>query len=283
MISLNITKFQKPKNKNLIFISVGDRETFASFASINLIRDFDLAFFYYGKNQEKANHLRQSAILFADGTGTKFNCLKSIHEKIPDLIKSYETVWVCDDDPVPIKGNIKDIPYILKKYHLKVLSPAHAREGKISHQIMRALPGPHIFRYVNFVEMSWPLFSSEALADFLDIFDGSLDGWGVDWWFMNHFDAKKQLVAGIVDKVVFLNPRDSQKEGGYNEIDVYIKINDMETQWNETKNKFNLMVWDHKNLSGVFSTKEEVNKKWGHSYIQGMSLLSKIFPYMFSR
>jgi hypothetical protein len=279
MVTLNITKFQKPENKNLIFISVGDRETFASFASNNLIMDFDLAFFYYGKNQEKANHLRQSATIFAVGAGTKFNSLKCLHEKLPDLIKSYDTVWVCDDDPFPVQGNIKDVPDILKKFHLKVLSPAHAYEGKISHQIMLPLPGPHSFRYVNFVEMSWPLFSSDALADFLDIYDGSLDGWGVDWWFLNHFDASNKLTAGIVDKVVFLNPRDVQKEGRYNEINLYININDMEMQWNKTKNKFNLMVWGHKNLSGVFSIKEEVNKQLGRYYIKGMGLISRIFLY----
>jgi len=231
MISLSITKIEKPKNKDLIFISAGDRETFASFASKNLTGNFDLVIFYYGKNQEKADNLRQSATVFAVGSGTKFNCLKCIHEKMPDLIKSYDTVWVCDDDTVPVKGNIKDAPDILKKFHLKVLSTAHAHEGKISHQVMLPLPGCHIFRYVNFVEMGWPLFSSDSLIDFLNIYDGSLDGWGTDWWFMNYFDANHQMVAGIVDKVVFLNPRDSQKEGGYSEINLYINIKDREMQW----------------------------------------------------
>ncbi|MGD0278719.1 MAG: hypothetical protein ABSC11_05395 [Smithella sp.] len=277
MIVLSITKSEKPKNKNLIFVSAGDRETFASFASRNLTGNFDLAFFYYGKNQEKANNLRQSATVFASGTGTKFNSIRQMHKEMPDLIKSYETVWVCDDDPVPVKGNINDAPDILKKFHLKVLSPAHAQEGKISHQIMLPLPGVHVFRYVNFVEMSWPLFSSESLADFLNIYDGSLDGWGTDWWFMNYFDANHQMVAGIMDKVVFLNPRDSQKEDGYSEIDLYTNTHDMMAQWNEIKNKNNLTDWRHENLSGILSTKEEINKKWGRLYINGISLIYKKF------
>jgi len=276
MVSLSITKIEKLKNKDLIFISAGDRETFASFASKNLTGNFDLAIFYYGKNQEKADNLRQPATVFAVGSGTKFNCLKTIHEKMPDLIKSYDTVWVCDDDPVPVKGNIKDVPDILKKFHLKVLSTAHAREGKISQPIMLPLPGCHIFRYVNFVEMGWPLFSSNSLIEFLNVYDGSLDGYGIDWWFLNHFDAKNQLAAGIVDKVVFLNPRDSQKEGEYSELNLYVSIKDLESQWNEAQNKNNLTVWGQKNLYGVFSTGKKVNK-WNRYYIKGMSLISRIF------
>jgi len=277
MDSLNITKIQKPENRNLIFISAGDCETFAKYASMHLTGYFDLAVFYYGGNERKAKDLSDASTIFAAGVGTKFNSLKCMHEKIPGLLHSYETVWVCDDDLVPVKGNFIDVPDILNRFHLKVISPAQSLKGKISHQIMVQLPGEHIFRYVNFVEMGWPLFRSDALAGFLDIYDGSLSGYGIDWWFMNHFDARNQLVAGIVDQVVFLNPHEARKKGGIRELDLYMDNGDQMRQWNQTKKRNNLLEWERKNLYRVFPDRVERTRKWS-TYL--MIRISRIYFFI---
>lgn len=261
----------------MIFISAGDNETFAKYASTYLTGHFDLAIFYYGGNKKKANDLSNVSSIFAVGVGTKFNSLKCMHEKIPDLLHSYETVWVCDDDLVPVKGNIINVPDILKRFHLKVISPAQALKGKISHQIMVQLAGEHIFRYVNFVEMGCPLFQSGSLADFLNVYDGSLSGYGIDWWFMNYFDAGNQLVAGIVDQVVFLNPHDAHKKGGTRELDFYMNNDDQMRQWNKVKKEKNIVEWERKNLYSVFPARVELTRKWSTYF---MIRISRIYFYI---
>lgn len=249
---VDVKKCERRKSDHLIFVSAGNRETFASYAMKHLSDRYDVAVFYYGAEGGKERELMDGVRIFATGEGTKFNALKGLHQSCPELLRGYKSVWVCDDDLVPLPGGVDLLFALIGNFGLKVLSPAHASEGKVSHEIMRPMAGRHVFRYVNFVEMTWPLFESSALADFLDSYDGSLAGWGMDWWFLNYLKADKFPVAAVVDAVQTLNPLDHMKPGGNREIDAYASTQQRYNEWVQVKALRGLNEWQHMNLFTVY-------------------------------
>ena len=84
--------------------------------------------------------------------------------------------------------------------------------GKWSHKITRAQLFSYL-RYVNFVEVTCPLFRTDRLVEFLAIYDPVLVGWGIDHWFMQTLVSDRKRKAAIVDAVVVTNPFDEVKGG----------------------------------------------------------------------
>ena len=64
--------------------------------------------------------------------------------------------------------------------------------------------------------MTAPLFRTRELLSFLREFDGSLLGWGTDWWYMNHLLARRdwQRKIAVVDAAPCENPLDIEKPNG---------------------------------------------------------------------
>ncbi len=243
-----ILKAEQSRNSNLIFVSAGDRETFATYASSYLADRFDVAIFFYGRSKARKSRLEQAATMFSIGKGTKFNSLKQWLSLAPHMLDPYETVWMCDDDVIPVSGDIRSVPEALRAFNMSVVSPAHAANGKISHRIMLPEPGDHVLRCCNFVEMTCPLFRKDALAGFIGEYDGSLAGWGVDWWYLSYLEADSNPVAGVMDNVVFYNPFDREKRGGRREIDRYMSTPGRRRQWGRAKRRYGFHEWPHRNL-----------------------------------
>jgi hypothetical protein len=271
MASIDIIKNNPQRNKNAIFISAGDRETFATYALKHFSKDFDIYIFYYGDGNR--TFLCEQVTFYATGKGTKFSTLKKIMDLYPDRFSQYDSVWVCDDDIQPVDGDIALLTTIISEFGLKVLSPAHSPLGRISHTIMLPDSGTELFRYVNFVECTAPMFSSKALLEYMQFFDASLDGWGTDWWYMNVFEANIKPVAAIVDSVVIINPLESEKEGGYREIERVASNESRKTQWINAMKKYGLKEWEHKNLIYSFPIEEAKNQ----------NRLSKFFDKIFNK
>jgi len=238
-------------NRNLIYISAGDRETFASYVISNLLDYFDVGIFYYGGDHKKIERLAEFSSFFTVGKGTKFNSFQQFAQNNPEIYDLYDTIWLCDDDLIVVKGDLCVIPKILKEYNLKILSPAYSTWGRMSHNIMRPHLWIRVFRFVNFVEMGSPLFDSQALKSFLNIYDGSLDGQGIDWWYCNFMKCDSELVAGIVDSIVFKNPYERDKGDSDRELDRYSDFLERKAQWGRCQSAQQLQVWSHRNLGSV--------------------------------
>jgi hypothetical protein len=252
MASVTIENVVPQRKPHAIFVSAGDRETFASFALDRLAEDFDILIFYYGTSAAKRSRFSRDATLFAAGAGSKFNALKEIQRQIPALLPSYRTVWVCDDDVQPEYGDVRMLPAISIAFGIKVLSPAHSRKGRISHEIMVPKIGRHLFRYTTFVETTCPLFAAADLVKFLDAYGATHGGYGDDWWFLNALQADKSAAAAIVDAVTIVNPHHAQKPGGHCEIELLGGLSERRARWEEAKARFNLRVWEQRNLDFVF-------------------------------
>ena len=91
---------------------------------------------------------------------------------------------------------------------LWVAQPADLPEGKNSHWITCFAGSKWDYRTVNFVEVRMPIFRRDKLVEFLGVYDGSLVGAGIQYWFANLFNADEFGRFAIIDKVRVINPRD---------------------------------------------------------------------------
>lgn len=225
--NITINKELDPK-KNTIFISAGDSEVFATYSKKNLIKKFNIVIFYYGNNRMKEIFLRDGVNIFLVGNGSKFNALKYIYDN-KYLEKADGYIWVCDDDIVVSDfKRIDELYESMSLYRASLASPSHSVRGKISFAHMKRSPFTSGVRKSNFVEMTCPLFSVRYLKDFLDEYDYSLAGWGVDWWYSNFFKSK-ELGILIFDYISIFNPY--ARANGEREIDRYLPSVQRRLQW----------------------------------------------------
>ena len=82
MTTVNILNVRPQDKNHAIFVSAGDRQTFATYALENLRDTFDILIFQYG-SKELEHHHKMGVRLLAQGTGSKFNALKEIFRKPP--------------------------------------------------------------------------------------------------------------------------------------------------------------------------------------------------------
>jgi hypothetical protein len=122
-----------------------------------------------------------------------------------------------------------------------VAQPAARAEGKNSHWIT-CFAGPQWdYRIVNFVEVNLPIFRRDKLIQFLRVYDGSLGGWGIDYWYANLFQANEFGRLAVFDKIQVLNPRNQDKGGS--EIEELQPARLREADWNALRQKLRLVEY----------------------------------------
>ena len=237
----------------LVFTSAGDRSNVAQW--IGGSRLFDVCVVYYGDEAEPA--CARAADKFIRRKGGEFPNLKAAALAEPSYFAAREAVLVMDDDLEIDCNAINTLFELRKRLDAWVLQPAYdGGKGKSSHEILRSLipaksssrvragtdmaallaavearkyvrvgeQGEHTVRYVNFIEVTCPLFRADVLHDFLEAYDGRLVGWGVDYWFCQRLlgfldfrgrpdDKSRRTCLAVVDSCVCVNPMDGAKKG----------------------------------------------------------------------
>lgn len=200
-------QLERPNSRFLVFTSAGRHAN--CHAWVKGKRNFDVWITNYSK---KENRWAECADYYLEREGGKFPNLHFAFKRYPEIFKRYDAVFVADDDLVISASQISDLFEILFEYELDVLQPAFSQLGKWSHKITRAQLFSYL-RYVNFVEVTCPLFRTNKLSDFMAVYDPILVGWGTDHWFMQSLVSDHRKKAAIVDAVVVINPFDEVKGG----------------------------------------------------------------------
>ncbi len=196
-----------PRNPYLVFSSVGDHAQVNTWLKGR--RNFDLWTCYYGDGE---NCYRDASDYSLSRPGGKFPNLHFIYQHWREILSHYRAVFVIDDDIVLSGRQIARLFDLLERHDLWVLQPAFDSRGKISHPITREQP-LSLLRFTNFVEVTCPLFLRDKLDAFMEVYDPSVVGWGVDFWFAHHLGAEREGRMAIIDAVPCVNPRNAQKGG----------------------------------------------------------------------
>ncbi len=135
----------------------------------------------------------------------------------------YERFYIVDENIIINTTQINELFDIADTYYLSICQPAFNPKYKISHKITIAEPNS-LLRYTNFVEFTTPLFSKEALINFMKVYDDSLKGWGIDYLYIwaNGIDKKNRYA--IIDKIICIKPIDNKQSSLINSVAYQAKI-----------------------------------------------------------
>jgi FkbM family methyltransferase len=172
---------------------------------------------------------------------------------LPDsrYLAQYDFIWVADDDLIVAPVDIGRLFEISSEYDFWISQPAFSSRGRVSHPITGWGGIDSSIRIVNFVEITCPLFRKDKLDEFLGVYDGELVGWGIDWWYCNHFEANRNRKLAVIDEVVVTNPHEHQRAGGGREI---VKLQSDEfryARWLETAQNLHLAEYETRTLAQI--------------------------------
>ena len=225
----------------LVYTSAGDRSAVKLWLEGR--RNFDLWVTAYGDDPER---YRDDVDYMDVRQGGKFQNLRSAWFSNPETFARYDAVLVLDDDVVIDADGISRLFELREEYSLTILQPAFLGFGKVSHPVTRRSIWQKL-RYVDFVEVTCPLFRRDALETFLGEYDGRLVGWGIDFWYLHVLRQDPSFLAAVVDSVPCVNPLDSVK-GGVREIRRLQPDKTREGEWLELKSRLGIELADTKKV-----------------------------------
>jgi hypothetical protein len=152
-------------------------------------------------------------ILDRDRSLRKLGLIKKLFAAA-DFWRGYESVMLADDDVEHVGCTVEETFDLFDKTGVQVAQPALTGDSHFSHAI--TLQNVECaWRETNFVEMMTPIFTRTALLEYLPVFDATVSGWGVDfYWSMKEIDSGRHLA--ILDKTPIRHSR-ALGAGGYYE------------------------------------------------------------------
>lgn len=245
-----------PINQFCVFTSAGDRHSIDGWLSPGPRGNWDLITAYYGDDEREFARLSAASVYAFRNKGSKFQNLKRALSLEPNLLDRYDYVWVCDDDIVMTSDQICTMFRTAEQFGFWVCQPAFSDLGKISHDFTRRQT-PDGIRIVNFVEVTCPLFQRAKLAAFMDVYDGSLVGWGIDFWFSILLNARGNARFAVVDSVLVINRRDEEKPGKFREIDRLQAPGDRQASWHAVRDRLGLQSYGQETMWTILPNRKD--------------------------
>ena len=220
-------------NKNVLFVSAGDKTIFYENW---LERIYDVIICYYGYKKNRI--YEKYADYYFERKGSKMQNFYYLWNN-DDILHKYENYFIIDDDIIKT-NEINELFGYMNEFNLWILQPSFSEESKKSHRITEQIVGNN-FRYVNFIEITAPIFSKYAVTKCMEIYDDKLIGYGVDYLFLIHLGIEHKDKYMIVHKISCINPHSRIRE-----IDLLEKFEIRVKKWDKFKKIFNITKYEHK-------------------------------------
>ncbi len=191
----------------LIYTSAGEDANVKVWAS-SKTRNYDIWVTNYtdqpGLNSEYADFYNEHA-------GTKIPNLYEVFLTHKDHLQQYKAIMVADDDVLISPRWLSHLFKLSTERDLWMLQPAFSRFGRISHPLTARKLNSEL-RFVNFVEITCPIFRTEKLLEFLSIYTTDMPTIvGIDYWLPYFFGIENEDKYAISDRFYCINPRDQFK------------------------------------------------------------------------
>jgi hypothetical protein len=216
-----------------IFTSAGDHNNVAAWVDSRSNSGWDIIVCFYGEDEQAFEELCKISTYVVRQKGGKFPNLKRLYQATPGVISGYKFIWVMDDDIIISPADIEKCFLIARWFNFSVCAPSFSEEGKISFGITKNSGDSESIRLVSFIEVTCPLFRGADLIRFLEVYDGTLIGFGVDFLFCHLLETGHFGRAAIIDSVSVINPHDQSKPGGVREITKIVKQQDIAKPWRD--------------------------------------------------
>ena len=191
----------------LIYTSAGEDANVKVWAS-SKSRNYDIWVTNY-TDQPDLN--KEYADYYNEHIGTKITNLYDVFLNHPDILRQYKAIMVADDDVLISPRWLSRLFKLSVEYDLWMLQPAFSRFGKISHPLTARRLSSDL-RFVNFVEITCPIFPTHKLVDFLSVYSLDMPSpTGLDYWLPYFFGIEKENKYAISDRWYCINPREQFK------------------------------------------------------------------------
>jgi len=182
-------------HNNLVIAAVGDSSIHKFWVEASKFKNFDLCLIYYGNVRDK---YYSECDIYIEKKGYKYPLIYDSLLNV-ETLNCYDYYWLPDDD---IKASTADINLMfemMKKNNFYIAQPS--LKSGCSHTWPHTTTQPNnVARETKFVEIMCPLFSYQSLHSFVDYFNHTKTGWGLDYlWSKKTLEMGKKL--GIYDIV----------------------------------------------------------------------------------
>jgi len=215
---------------NLVFTSAGDHHNVAQWSTSE--RDYEIFVCYYGS--ARFENIFPVDYICDEFKGSKFQNLKAVYDLDRTFLSKFSSVFVVDDDIEMSASAINELFAIREGFDLDIVQPSQLGSGKVSFPSLMKFDGC-FGRFTNYCEVCVPLFKTEVLISFLEEYDGSLAGWGVDWWYSHRSFRLNTHKIAVIDSISCRNPFESDKGLTIREIDRYQDAASRRADWEKKR------------------------------------------------
>ena len=239
----NFSSKKKYKNKNLLFTSAGDNTEFYKLWT-GKEKNYDIWVVYYDDNNSIYNKYKSYCNKIWKRKGSKFQNFNYIYKNYYKELMKYDNFFIIDDDILINTSDINKLFNYIKQYDLLICQPSLKIDSKVSHTITLS-QDDNILRFTNFIEVNAPLFSKEALNNFMKYYDDILIGWGIDYLYIWANGKHHKNKYAIIDNVSCINPKDVLKNNK-RELEKIKNYKLRRDYWVKIAKKYDIPInWEH--------------------------------------
>jgi hypothetical protein len=188
--------------RNLVVLRAGDGSLHEAWLE-GPPRDWDLIVSYWGDDPSR---FRRADVTRIDQKGGKFEGLHALFAARPELLKTYDYVWLPDDDLALDCGTINRMFALMAEYGLSIAQPSLAPQGHVIFCELIRNPAFRL-RYTTFVETMMPCFDAKYLARIVHLFAGLRFGWHLDG-FWARLMPEPEYRAALLDDCEVVHTRE---------------------------------------------------------------------------
>lgn len=184
--------------KTLVVLRCGDQSLHPNW--VNKHANFDVILSYFGNDLKyDLSHIKHVHYF----KGSKWEGLYDFFKFNEKLWKSYDYIWLPDDDLDTTVENLNEYFQLNNAHGFALSQPALTHHSYYSHPITLKVNN-FIYRETNFVEVMAPCFSNEAFQKCMETFFENQSGWGLDSLWPHILSSFK---IGILDKTPIYHTR----------------------------------------------------------------------------
>lgn len=201
---ITIQRLRQRNTRRLVIVRAGHSSLHQQwFANFTGDREFDLLVYAY--QGDVAAHGGDLVDLYAFAPGKKFKALKPLLEDNPWLYEAYDSFWLVDDDIQTTAADINRLFGQFEAVNATLAQPALTQNSYYSYIVVMQNPYTH-YRQTNFVEVMCPVLGARTLREFVQFFDVTESGWGIDniW---SHAHVSAGLPLYIFDDIAVRHTR----------------------------------------------------------------------------
>lgn len=265
---ISVEKIRSGGTRRLVIVRAGNNSLHQQwFAHARESRQFDLMVYAYQGDRE--SHGGELIDLYAFGPGKKFKSLKVLFDEHPYLLDEYDSFWLADDDLSTTVADLNRLFQLFQDMKATLAQPSLTQNS--FHSYIVVLQNPYTrYRQTNFVEVMCPIMTAETLRHFLQFFDITESGWGIDniW---SHAHMLTGLPMYIFDEVAVRHTRPVFGGDAYQGLD---------HPWAETEpllRSLNITDLHYHDLVFHLKNGDQLDRRQPHSIEQVIGLLTNAY------